>query len=82
MHGYYQICTQKIMTVVFLPFLLIPFQRYFFPANITTKTILLFIGCNFSQFEIIKFSIMYSSTSQSLSRFLLFFKNENKCAEK
>ena len=70
MRGYYCICTPKNLTVVFLSRLPFSCQCYFPPANVTAKTLSLFMSCNFSQFDIIKFSIMSSYASQSLSNLI------------
>ena len=55
--------------------------RFFFLANITAKTLSLFTSCDFSQADIIKFSIISSSASQSSLKFHLIFNNEKTCAE-
>ena len=45
----------KNLTVVFLPRSLFSCQCYFFPANVTAKTLSFFTSCNFSQVDIINF---------------------------
>ena len=56
-------------------------QCYFFPANLTAKNLSLFTSCSFSQVDIINFSIISSSASQSFSKFHSLFNNEKTCEE-
>ena len=72
---------ESYQPVFFCQCYLFIFWCCFFLANVTAKTLSFFTSWNFSQVDIIKFSIMSSSTSQYSSNFHSFFNKEKTCAE-